>query len=253
MLTLPDTLTELDLMLPPDPTILSQSSGRDTTLLSNPFDISIEYPRGLADEEDPLSQFQNEDEVLDFALDDTRSFSVEHGRDAMSMNLDDEFGSIKGFNDDMEIDLDKPMAFGGDDGLDGGFAEGPLDFGFDDALPVEPLIDIEQPTTNEGIRFHSRTNIDFVQALLHPEDQENQEVEEQNIPPREKLIRKRRLLTADSEIEISKKDYSNHLKDTTNIIKKVFTIPTKLIPATFPSTSRKFNGFPRSTYARTSS
>ena len=36
-----------------------------------------------------------------------------------------------------------------------------------------------------------------------------------------KMIRKRKLLTADSEIEISKKEYSQHLKDTSNIIKKV--------------------------------
>jgi hypothetical protein len=46
---------------------------------------------------------------------------------------------------------------------------------------------------------------------------------EQTTPPPTiaKLIRKRKLLTADSEIEISKKEYSSHLKDTSNILKKV--------------------------------
>jgi len=54
--------------------------------------------------------------------------------------------------------------------------------------------------------------------LLRP-----QENEESTPPPvTAKLIRKRKLLTADSEIEISKKEYSSHLKDTSNILKKVF-------------------------------
>lgn len=46
---------------------------------------------------------------------------------------------------------------------------------------------------------------------------------EQSPPPTTvtKLIRKRKLLTADSEIEISKKEYSSHLKDTSNILRKV--------------------------------
>ena len=120
LLTLPDTLTELDLLLPPDPTILSQalSSGRDTTLLSNTFDLSVEYPRGVRDEDDPLSQFPlGDEEVLDFALDDGRSFSVERGRDAMSVGLEDEFGSIKGLEGE-ELDF----GFGKGD-TSGGFAE----------------------------------------------------------------------------------------------------------------------------------
>lgn len=147
-LTLPDTLTELDLLLPPDPTILSQSlaSGRDTTLLSSAFDLSVEYPRGLRDEDDPLSQFPGEDEVLDFALDDgDRSFSVEQGRDAMSVGLEDEFGSIKGIGEDLDFGLDKAAPFGNDDdGLGGGFGDSGLDFGFGDDVPMggqtdEPL------------------------------------------------------------------------------------------------------------------
>jgi hypothetical protein len=143
----------LDLLLPPDPIILSQSvpSGRDTTLLSNPFDISTEYPRGIAEEEeDPLSQFANEDDVLDFALDDARSFTVEHGRDATSVGLDDEFGSIKGVNDTLDLALDKPVGgFGDDDdGLGGGFGDGGLDFGFNEDLPVQPL---DQEPMHDGI------------------------------------------------------------------------------------------------------
>jgi hypothetical protein len=145
LLTLPDTLTELDLILPPDPTILSQTiGGRDTTLLSNAYDLSVEYGRGLMDEEDPLSQFQNEDDVLDFALEDTnhdRSFSVERGRDAASLNLDDEFGSVRGLNDDLDFGLDKPAHFDDDDGLGAGFGDnegfGELDFGFGDDMPME--------------------------------------------------------------------------------------------------------------------
>jgi len=141
LLTLPDTLTDLDLLLPPDPTLLNQtrSQGRDPTLLaSNPFDLSIEYARGH-DEEDPLSQFADDD-ALDFALDDARSFTVERGRDAMSVGLDSEFGSVRGLNDDMDaFDKDGGMGMGGFDmddgldGLDGGFPDaGGLDFGFDD-------------------------------------------------------------------------------------------------------------------------
>ena len=61
--------------------------------------------------------------------------------------------------------------------------------------------------------------VDFAEALLRGEDG----VEE--IPVTAKLIRKRKLLTADSEIEISKKDYSQHQKDTSNIIKKVHPSP----------------------------
>jgi hypothetical protein len=44
-----------------------------------------------------------------------------------------------------------------------------------------------------------------------------------------KMIRKRKLLTADSEIEISKKEYSQHLKDTSNIIKKVRPRPASVL------------------------
>jgi hypothetical protein len=128
-------------MVLPDPTLVSQLSGRDTTLLSNPFDVSLEMGRGV-EEEDPLSQFPNEDEVLDFALDDARSFSVERGRDAMSVNLDDEFGSIRGLNDDLEKPFaqDDPLEGGFGDGLEGGFGD-PLDFGFGDDLPVVPITD----------------------------------------------------------------------------------------------------------------
>src|SRR5271163_418701 len=90
LLTLPDALTDLDLLLPPDPTILSQTiaSGRDTTLLNTTYDLSLELPRGWGgDDEDPLSQFQEDGDMLDFQLDDQRSgrsFSVERGRDAVS-------------------------------------------------------------------------------------------------------------------------------------------------------------------------
>jgi hypothetical protein len=143
LLTLPDTLTELDLLLPPDPTILSQNlGGRDTTLLSNAFDLSMEYGRGLMDEDDPLSQFQNEDDILDFALEENdRSFSIERGRDAASINIEDEFGSVRGLNEELDFGLDKPSVFEEDDGLGGGFGDntgfGDLDFGFGDDLPID--------------------------------------------------------------------------------------------------------------------
>jgi len=142
LLTLPDTLTDLDLLLPPDPTILSQTmaSGRDTTLLSNAYDISLELPRGFlgGDEEDPLSQFQEDGDMLDFQLDDQRSdgrsFSVERGRDAVSLGLEDEFGSVKG-DLDFGIGAGKGSVLGEDDGL--GFGDGGLDFGFGgDDLPI---------------------------------------------------------------------------------------------------------------------
>jgi hypothetical protein len=222
LLTLPDTLTELDLLLPPDPTILSQalSSGRDTTLLSNAFDLSVEYPRGLRDEDDPLSQFPlGDEEVLDFALDDGRSFSVERGRDAMSVGLEDEFGSIRGLEGEEELDFgfgkgDTGGGFGDeDDGLGGGFGDMGLDFGFGDEPPMG------EDHANNGIPQKMQgVDLDFADALLRP-----QENEESTPPPvTAKLIRKRKLLTADSEIEISKKEYSSHLKDTSNILKKVF-------------------------------
>lgn len=150
-MTLPDTLTELDLLLPPDPTILSQSlaSGRDTTLLSNTYDLSMEYPRGLRDEEDPLSQFPGgDDEVLDFALDDGRSFSVERGRDAVSIGLEDEFGSIKGLNDDLDFGFEKPVERFGqeDDGLGDRYGDTELDFGFSD----EPMQEASNGTLLTG-------------------------------------------------------------------------------------------------------
>ena len=131
----------MDLLLPPDPTILSQaSSGRDTTLLANAFDLSVEYPRGLGDEDDPLSQFPQDDQVLDFALDDGHSFSIERGRDAVSVGLEDEFGSVKGFGDDaLNFGFEKPVeGFGEeeDDGLGGGFGDTALDFGFGDDAPM---------------------------------------------------------------------------------------------------------------------
>jgi hypothetical protein len=91
------------------------------------MDLSLEYPRGLADEEDPLSQFPLEGDVLDFALDDNASaFSVERGRDAASVGLEDEFGfgSMRGLEED--------LGFGKgveDDGLGGGFGDSGLDFG----------------------------------------------------------------------------------------------------------------------------
>jgi hypothetical protein len=160
-LTLPDTLTELDLLLPPDPTLLSQSlaSGRDTTLLSNPFDLSVEYPRGLRDEDDPLSQFPGEDGVLDFALEDGRSFSVERGRDAVSVGLDEEFGSIRGVGE-LDFGFDKPLApFGGgedeeDDGLGGGFGDTALDFGFGEDVP--PTEELPEQPVNDGTSSSSQ-------------------------------------------------------------------------------------------------
>lgn len=137
LLTLPDTLTELDLLLPPEALILSHASGRDTTLLTNAFDLSVEYPRGI-DEEDPLSQFHDDEELLDFALHDNRSFSVERGRDAASVRLEDEFGSIKGLDDNLDFG-DKGGFADEDDGL-GVFGDaGGLDFGFgEDMHPPEP-------------------------------------------------------------------------------------------------------------------
>lgn len=243
LLTLPDTLTELDLLLPPDPTILSQTlaSGRDTTLLSNAFDLSIEYPRGMRDEDDPLSQFV-EDGNLDFGIGD-RSFSVERGRDAASIGLEDEF-SIKGLGDDLDFGLDKPASALGeeDDGLGGGFGDGGLDFGFGDELqPMEPL---ETMGNNGTLPSPSaiclllplqdfcegqKLMLDFAEALLNPND--DAEGTLAPAPIVAKLVRKRKLLTADSEIEISKKEYSQHLKDTSNIIKKVHRpLPTKSPP-----------------------
>jgi len=101
------------------------------------MDLSLEYPRGLLDEEDPLSQFPGEgDGVLDFALDDDNatSFSVERGRDAGSIGLDDEFGSIRGLDGGLDFggELDK-----GDDGLGGGFGDSGLDFGFGDDFNMQ--------------------------------------------------------------------------------------------------------------------
>ena len=52
------------------------------------------------------------------------------------------------------------------------------------------------------------------------------EGEEEPVPDQiTKIERKRKLLTADSEIEISKKDYSSHLKDTSSILKKQRFLP----------------------------
>jgi len=70
--------------------------------------------------------------------------------------------------------------------------------------------------------------LDFAEALLNPIENEAAEGTSALTPMVAKLVRKRRLLTADSEIEISKKDYSQHLKDTSNIIKKV---PPPVAPA----------------------
>ena len=68
------------------------------------------------------------------------------------------------------------------------------------------------------------TGVDFAEALLRGED------DAEEVPLTAKLIRKRKLLTADSEIEISKKDYSQHQKDTSNIIKKVHPLPPHINP-----------------------
>ena len=62
------------------------------------------------------------------------------------------------------------------------------------------------------------TVVDFAEALLRGEDETG---DEPVAPVTAKLIRKRKLLVSDPEIEISKKDYSQHQKDTSNIIKKV--------------------------------
>ena len=58
--------------------------------------------------------------------------------------------------------------------------------------------------------------LDFADALLRGDD-----AAEETHQVTAKLIRKRKLLVSDPETEISKKDYSQHQKDTSNIIKKV--------------------------------
>jgi len=240
LLTIPDTLTELDLLAPPDPTILLSQSlsvgARDTTLLAtHAMDLSLEYPRGLLDEEDPLSQFPGEgDGVLDFALDDDNatSFSVERGRDAGSIGLDDEFGSIRGLDGDLDFGggFEKGGA-GDDDGLGGGFGDSGLDFGFGDDFNMQleapnglpPYITCRFFLSSFFSFEKSSRLVDFADALLRPADAGDEEGA--HTPPpittTPKLIRKRKLLTADSETEISKKDYSNHLKDTSHILRKV--------------------------------
>lgn len=62
------------------------------------------------------------------------------------------------------------------------------------------------------------TDLDFADALLRPQDDEE---EQTTSPIIAKQVRKRKLLTADSEIEISKKEYSSHLRDTSSILRKV--------------------------------
>jgi len=86
--------------------------------------------------------------------------------------------------------------------------------------------------------------LDFAEALLNPNENEAAEGTSALTPMVAKLVRKRRLLTADSEIEISKKDYSQHLKDTSNIIKKV---PPPVAPGPcIPSPSQRVHGINRS-------
>jgi hypothetical protein len=64
--------------------------------------------------------------------------------------------------------------------------------------------------------------VEFADALLRP-----QENAEEGTPAPDtivaKLVRKRKLLTADAEIEISKKEYISHMNDTSSIIKKVLS------------------------------
>ena len=84
--------------------------------------------------------------------------------------------------------------------------------------------------------------VDFADALLRPGDagdEEGAHTPPPTITTTPKLIRKRKLLTADSETEISKKDYSNHLKDTSHILRKV----TSPWPS-FPPLPRLFHPVP---------
>jgi hypothetical protein len=55
--------------------------------------------------------------------------------DALSIGLEDEFGSVKGLDDGLDCGPEKP-AYEEDDGLGGGFGNGGLDFGFGDDLPI---------------------------------------------------------------------------------------------------------------------
>lgn len=59
-----------------------------------------------------------------------------------------------------------------------------------------------------------------MEQLLNPLQNEEEEAPAQ--PPKT-VSRKRKLLVPDSEIEISKKEYSRNLKDTSAIVKKVLT------------------------------
>ena len=95
-------------------------------------------------------------------------------------------------------------------------------------------------------------DLDFAGALLRLQENEA-EGTPAPAPIVAKLVRKRKLLTADSEIEISKKDYSNHLKDTSSIIKKVLIHSIYILTiATFSTPSCVFDDVIGSSYPRSS-
>lgn len=214
LLVMPDTLTELDLLMP-EPTFNFDLDFNFDTLSNNAnvshlqegaFDRSIEFPRTgqslleLEEEDDMLGAGIDLD--LDTGLDDGPS--IEIGRDAApERRLSDEFG-LSEQNIDKSL-LDSTIQ---EDALHGGL-------GNDDSLPL-PAIDLDIPGTPRNGTMNSLYN----DATPRLEDFDVQlDVDVQLTPRPAKQVRKRRIVD-DSVIEIPSNVVSQQLGDTSAITKR---------------------------------
>ncbi|KAF1809347.1 hypothetical protein P152DRAFT_403379 [Eremomyces bilateralis CBS 781.70] len=247
-LTLPDVITELDLLAPmPDPDLLFADplptitgAQRDPTLLD--WGASQVLTESLDRSQMALEPLPLDDDglILDIGdgPDDT-AFSIERGRRAApERDLSDEFGDNDAprlYDDDLDLDIgDGPSKLGGDMSLlpgdDGDIAMGGLD-----DVPMQLPSDDATHMTLPGHRRDSHSPLSSIGASMERELEASfrpfDDATRLSFDPDETALfapnraKKRRVLPADATTELSSKYIKELQNDRTRILKPASFLP----------------------------
>ncbi|KAK7712037.1 sister chromatid cohesion protein 1 [Botryosphaeria dothidea] len=248
-LTLPDVLTELDLLAPmPDPSLLLsqepkiETGRRDPTLLDPPSQYLLDTQERQAQE---TLQLGDDDLYLDISEgpDITMDRSIEVGRDApLPRPASEEVApSPKPLEDDgLELDigedsfmpttdLGRRLSIGDDDIAMGGMDDAPS---ADEDQPRAPTpIEEEQPA--EERRRESASPLSSARSSVAREleetfhfDQEASVVEpEEEFITAPQRVKRRKILQADADTEFSQSQFKAQMNDHTKILKQPEFLP----------------------------